>query len=173
MALSKAPKRIALSTAAIQIPWVAVVAYNYDAWLSGEIFLAFATVCWGATWRYFLDKDAERLHDRGIILAPITTMSEQRAEALLREHLTDEQWEDYTANIAFNVRVQRNHLLPKTYRITAHGSDNIYLLTRQGQIKKTYCCSVEKRLPRADRMLALKLWMENSPREFFEVAVAR
>jgi hypothetical protein len=96
--------------------------------------------------------------------------ADQRAVRLLKAHLTRLQWIDYKATIGIEVKGSHH-----TYRVSGAGAT---ILT--GKFKGKELCISPKaetgvgyrtmRLPYADLVLTMKLWVEANEEEFLKIA---
>lgn len=91
--------------------------------------------------------------------------AEARAEALLLEHLSEEQRADYRKHRHFVVHGRRAR-----YRIRYGRSGNVDVVNRDGRISHRYCAHPEECVPNPDTMLAQKLMLESDEDAFARIA---
>ena len=94
--------------------------------------------------------------------------ADERAEKLLVDHLTPQQYEQLRACGYFEVNVKG-----RTYRIFRGWSMNVQLVDGGGKKLRSYCAVPKLHVPIADQMLAQKLMLEFEEHEFLRVANVR
>jgi hypothetical protein len=113
------------------------------------------------------------IRNRGRAAALREKLAERRAEALLREHLDETQWRDWTAHKRFHVQTADGE---RVYEIRRGRAGNIYLVKgvnpRQPHVKR-FCFHEyhpNGRVPVADNVLAQALFIQYDEERFLELA---
>lgn len=91
--------------------------------------------------------------------------AEERAEELLKAHLTEEQMQDWERANRFEVVVGE-----RRYRVTRGRAGNVLLLDQRGNPIETYCIHAHDDMPDADHCLSQKLLLESDEETFKRVA---
>jgi len=95
--------------------------------------------------------------------------SGQRAEALLKSLLTDDQRKSLEEMKRFAIRSETG----KPYRIRLESSMNVDELDEQGKVLNTYCLVPKEPLPLCDNLAIQKLMLETAEAEFLRIAAKR
>jgi hypothetical protein len=113
------------------------------------------------------------IRNRGRTAELRAKLAERRAEALLREHLDETQWRDWTAHKRFHVQTADGE---RVYEIRRGRAGNIYLVKgvnpRQPHVKR-FCFHEyhpNGRVPVADNVLAQALFIQYDEERFLELA---
>ncbi len=95
---------------------------------------------------------------------------EKRATQLLKEHITEEQWDRLASNgyleIPSSINKKRTYRIPRYYRNTW----DMVQVWEDGECKILLCVQPETQIPDADRVLMHKLLIETDEAEYFNVA---
>jgi len=91
--------------------------------------------------------------------------AKQRADELLKAHLTPQQREEFEQHNQFHLLIG-----DKKYRIRRGRSRNIQLVNEQGAVVKTLCAHPSVMVPDGDCLLAQKLMLETDEQEFLRIA---
>lgn len=97
------------------------------------------------------------------------SQAKDRAERLLREHLSREQEEELKTKGHFHLELHVNGQR-KRYRIERGRSRNVRQVDDTGRILKTLCAHPVAMVPDADTMLAQKLMLEGDEEGFLRIA---
>lgn len=90
----------------------------------------------------------------------------QRADELLREHLTKEQIEQLDKKGEFEVEAQSG----KRYAVSKGRAGNVYSLDERRQKIAKHCIHPDDNCPDQDTMLAQLLWLKWNESEFLRIA---
>lgn len=93
-----------------------------------------------------------------------------RAEALLLEHLSEQQNEELRARGHFHLETIAPSGERRRYRIRRGRHGNIDQVDAQGKVLKSLCVHPTMGIPDADTMLAQKLWLQHNEPELLRVA---
>ena len=94
-------------------------------------------------------------------------VAKQKAERLLKRHLTKEQEDQYEDEKTFHVISENGH----RYEVDCQKrSENVYKLDKRGRRIMRYCIHARSDIPLPDNALAQKLMLEHNEKEFLRVA---
>lgn len=115
------------------------------------------------------NRRTEEYRARQVLVEAERASAKDRAERLLREHLTPKQREELQQKGHFTLELLSKGQR-KLYRIERGRSRNVKQVDDSGRVIKTLCAHPIAAVPDADTMLAQKLMLEGSEDEFLRIA---
>lgn len=112
----------------------------------------------------------QREQDRRVRVEGERSVAKERAERLLREHLSPRQREELASKGFFTLETVAPTGERRLYRIDRGRSRNVRQVDGNGRVLKTLCAHPAILVPDADTMLAQKLMLETDEQEFLRIA---